>query len=113
MVAYWRDRALGRQGDEGKVRKTDLQNQILEAKALEATGHLINRNEVFQVWSTSYMRLGKMLDALPTTFARECGLSTDAVRTMRLHIDEARVNFVRDSAEYLEPEDDTGLKKTA
>lgn len=107
-VAYWKDRALGREADTGKKRRQDLDTQILEAKLQEATGHLINRVEVVQVWSGAFMRLGKMLDGLPSSLGRELNWSTDTTRIVRARIDQARDNFVRDSGEFIEVTDDAG-----
>lgn len=110
-VNYWKDRANGREASTGKLKRQDLENKILEARMLEATGHLIPRAEVVQVWEAAYLRLGKMFDGLPASLSRELHLSTDTARILRARLDEARANFARDSAEYIDVTDDAGKKR--
>lgn len=112
-LAYWKDRAMGREADTGKKKRQDLDNQILEAKLQEATGHLISRAEVVQVWSAAFLHLGKALDALPSALGRELNWPTDTTRIVRARIDDARENFVRDSAEFIDVTDDASPKKRA
>jgi len=112
-VKYWRDRALSREGGEGKKRQVDLDNALKEAKLQEATGHLINRAEVVQTWSGAFLRLGKMLDGIPSSLGRELNWPPDTLRIVRARIDDARENFVRDSAEFIDVTDDASPKKSA
>ena len=101
-IRYWENKALGREGNVARTEKQTLENEILRAKVREATGHLIDRAEVVMVVSSAFMRLGKYLDSLPSIIQRECPISTDSVRVIRVLLDEGRRNFVRDSAEFIE-----------
>ena len=103
-VRYWKDKAENRGGTDPERREGQtLKNQIARAKLEEATGHLIPRKDVMQVWTSAYLRLGKWLDGLASSLAREAGLNTDTARILRSRLDEAREDFARDSQEYIEP----------
>lgn len=112
-IDYWKGRALGREGDAGKKLKTDLETQLLQSKVQEATGHLINRQEVVMVVSSAFLRLGKMFNGLPNSIGRELSWSPDTIRIVRARLDEARKNFVRDSAEFIEVVEEPTPKKAA
>lgn len=114
---YWKSRALGREGDADKKLKTSLETQLLQSKVQEATGHLINRQEVVMIVSAAFLRLGKMMNALPTSLGREMSWAPDTIRIVRKRLDEARENYVRDSAEFIDvvedPPDAVRSKKRA
>lgn len=111
-VGYWRDRALGRKGDEHRTRKAAAEAKLLEAKVMQHTGDLVERAEVSAVWTAATARLAKSFETLPNNLAREFGWPPETVRSMRLALDDFRRSFVRDSAEFVDViDDDAGEKK--
>lgn len=114
---FWRDRAQGRVGNEARNRKSEMEAKLLEVKVAKASGNFIDRAEVLMVWGSTFARIGKMLDSLPAALAREFGWSHETVKAVRARLDDARRNFVRDSAEYLdvveEMDGDDAAKQTA
>lgn len=101
-VAYWESRAKGRMGDTTKLEGQELKNALTKAKLQEATGHLIPRKEVMDVWTSAYLRLGKWFDGLAASLGREMNWNTDTIKVVRARFDEAREDFATDSAEYID-----------
>ncbi len=108
-IRYWQLRAQGR-SDPTRQEGQDLKNQVLKAKLQKEVGEFIQRKEVLQVWTATFIRLGKSLESLAASLGRELSLPTDTIRAIRERTDEFRENFARDSAEYI---DVVELKKAA
>lgn len=100
-IRYWQTRAQGR-ADPRRMASLDLKDDLIRAKLQKETGDFIGRKEVVQVWTATFLRLGKALDGLGPSLGREFSLSTDVIRGLRERTDEFRENFARDSAEYIE-----------
>lgn len=109
-VAYWRDRALSRTGNESKEAKQRLETQILETRLGERRGHLIARAEVVMVVGGAYRRLGKALETLPGQLSKEFNWPADVTRSMRDRLDDFRRQFVADNAEFIEVTDGARTK---
>lgn len=103
-VNFWKSRALERAGSTVKIRGDELRNTILEAKAAEATGHLVAKADVVLALDAAFLRLGKSFETLPSALARECNLPPEATRKLRARLDDYRKNFARDTGEYLSGE---------
>lgn len=100
-VNYWKLKAEGRANptrQEGDL----LRNQVLAAKLAKETGDFVPRKEVVNIWTATFLRIGKSLDGLGASLNREFGLPADVQAGMRERIDEYRANFVRDSAEFID-----------
>ena len=102
-IKYWKDRALSRV-DPTRQESLTLKNEIQRAKLQEATGHLVPRADVMRVWSGATLRLASWLDSFPGSIGREMGWSHPQIKTIRERLDEARIEFVTECAEYLEAE---------
>lgn len=101
-INYWKLKAEGRANptrQEGDL----LRNRVLEAKLAKETGDYVPRKEVVNVWTATLLRIGKALDGLGASLNREFGLPANVQAGMRERIDEFRANFVRDSAEFINP----------
>lgn len=101
-VEFWESRAKARMGDTTKTEGQHLKNQLTKAKLEEATGHLIPRKEVVDVWTSTFLRLGKWFDGLAASLGREMNWPADTIKVVRARLDEAREDFATDSAEYLD-----------
>lgn len=102
-VQFWKSRAIKAGGTNGsRDRVENARATMMEAKAAQATGHLISKVEVAQAAEGAFMQLGKAFETLPSTLGRECNLPPDAIRKLRAHLDQFRRNFARDLGEYMD-----------
>lgn len=99
-IEFWRSRAQAAMNPR-RDRAEDARITILEAKALEATGHLVHKADVKMALDAAFMVLGRSLETLPGQLGRECQLPPEAVRKMRARFDDFRKNLARDCAKYM------------
>lgn len=100
-IAYVEARTQGRLGDEGKREGQHIKNKLMLTKLQEASGDLIPRKVVMDVWTSAFLRLGKWFDGLAASLGREFGWSAETIKAVRLRLDEAREDYAKDSAEYI------------
>lgn len=105
-IKYWQDKALGREGNNAK--RTKEQYEALEAQDRyeETHGKLVNREAMGQVITAGFLKLGKWLDGLPSTVGRRHNLSAEVQRSIRAHLDEGRVELVKNWREFIDVVDD-------
>ena len=112
-VAYWRDRALGRDGTRARSDKQVTEAEILAEKLKRIRGEVFDRREVFDTLMGANVRLGNALELLATRIGRELNLTGEDVKMVRDLTDEMRANYVRDCGEFIEVVEDGKPGKTA
>jgi hypothetical protein len=105
-IDYWKKRAEGRDagGQSLTNREKAARVSVAEAKAMQMLGTSVSKVEVAQAAEAAYLQMGKFLESLPSSLARDCNLNNETVRKMRARLDDARNNFARDLEPHLPAE---------
>jgi hypothetical protein len=82
--------------------RAEIERDIALLKLKKAQGQVFDRAEVVDTMTGAYVRLGNELELLATRVGRELNLPGDDVTMIRDMVDEMRIKFVHDSAEYVE-----------
>lgn len=98
---------------KSRDRAEEARVTVLEAKALQITGHMVLKADVTDACDTAFLTLGKAFESLPAQLGRDCHLPPDAVRKLRARLDTFRLNFARDLSAFLSKKKEGANGKTA